>query len=85
MLMQGLAEHPFTLLKVLFRDEAGQSCFQRPWWLMVVGTRRDEVHPRQTVEAYQRRFDHEHLLRFCTQRLLLTAFQTTSLPALEIW
>ena len=50
---------------------------------MVVGARRNEVRPRQAVKAYQRRFDHEHLLRFCTQRLLLTAFQTTSLPALE--
>ncbi len=85
MLMKGLADHPFTLLKVLFLDEAGQPCFQRPWWLMVVGARRDEVHPHQAVEAYQRRFDHEHLLRFCTQRLLLTAFQTISLPALESW
>jgi hypothetical protein len=90
LLMRGKADfpmqtHPFTLLRLVCRDEAGEALFRGPMWLAVVGARRQEVAPPQAAEAYRQRFDQEHTHRFLRQRLLADAFQTPDTEHEETW
>jgi hypothetical protein len=78
-------KHPFTLVRIVRYDEAGQPLYQRPLWLLVMGDRRDELTLMHIVDAYAERFDLEHFFRFGKQKLLLAGCQTPDLQPEENW
>jgi DDE superfamily endonuclease len=83
---KGLPTHqcPFTLVRLESFDESGASIF-RPMWLIVMGDRRNEISPVQTVQAYRQRFDLEHTFRFAKQNLLLNDFETPDVEHEQQW
>jgi len=90
MLMSGtrsapMHRHPFTLLRIVWLDEAGQPAFKRPIWLAVSGQRRCQLAEVQIRQAYAQRYDLEHFFRFGKQQLLLTAYQTPQVQREENW
>ncbi len=90
MLMRGRREEamhtrPFTLLRVEIRNASGRKVHRRPMWLILFGPRRQELTPKDAVETYFQRFDHEHFLRFGKQRLLLTKTQTPDADREAAW
>lgn len=78
-------EHPFTLVRVVWYDPAGNPLFKRPMWLIVMGERRHELTLEQIYQAYGTRFDIEHFFRFGKQKLLLVRFQTPEVQREENW
>jgi hypothetical protein len=89
MLMRGTREypmhqHPFTLLQVRVTDEKSQQLWH-PMWLIVMGTRRNELIIMDCYLSYRQRFDMEHTLRFSKQRLLMNSFQTPDVEHEENW
>ena len=80
-----MQRYPFTLLRIVFYDPAGQAAFGRPLWLIVVGQRRHELNAFAIYHAYGRRYDLEHFFRFGKQHLLLTGFQTPDTEREESW
>ncbi|MCB9128452.1 MAG: hypothetical protein H6638_11160 [Ardenticatenales bacterium] len=55
-----MQHYPFTLVRIMRYDEAGNPLYQRPLWLLVMGQRRGEVEPAAIYDAYAARFDIEH-------------------------
>lgn len=89
MLMRGskaLPTHqsPFTLLRIVSTDEAGEPIF-KPMWLIVMGQQRSEISPVQAFLGFRQRFDLEHTFRFSKQKLLLSAFETPNTGREEQW
>lgn len=78
-------EHPFDLLKVTVTDKKGKPVYRRPLWVIIVGTRRREVHSKDAHIAYGRRYDIEHYFRFGKQRLGMVASQTCETCHEENW
>ena len=78
-------EHPFTLVRIVRYDKAGQMVCKRPLWLLVMGERRLEVTLRHCYQAYSCRFNLEHFFRFGKQKLLLANFQTPDVTREENW
>jgi hypothetical protein len=90
LLMRGTREypmhqHPFMLIRAQLFNESGEQLFQRPLWLSVFGQRRKELSLQESWEAYKRRYDVEHFLRFGKRRLLMTAYQTPEVQHEENW
>lgn len=79
-----LHRYPFTLIRVERRARENQA-EGSPWWLIVMGPRRQELRPESLCQAYHQRFHLEHFFRFCKQKLLLTAFQTPETAREEKW
>ena len=77
--------HPFTLVRARLLDAQGQSVFQRPLWLIVLGERRHELSLLDTWHAYEQRVDMEHFFRFGKQKLLVAAYQTPLVEHEENW
>jgi hypothetical protein len=77
--------YPFTLLRIMFYDQAGQAAFRRPLWRIVVGERRNELNALDSYQAYGRRYDLEHFFRFGKQHLSLADFQTPEVEREEAW
>ncbi len=69
---------PFTLIRVRVLNGAGNQVFKRTMWLIVIGKRRRELSIQEAWKAYGRRYDVEHYFRFGKQRLLESAYQTSS-------
>jgi hypothetical protein len=80
-----MQRYPFTLLRIVFYDQAGQAAFRQPLWLIVIGQRRHELNAFEIYHAYARRYDLEHFFRFGKQHLLLTGFQTPETEREESW
>lgn len=80
-----MQQHPFTLVRIRLFNQQGELAFQRPLWLIVMGTRRREISLLQIYHAYQRRYDIEHFFRFGKQRLLLDRYQTPETEREEKW
>ena len=80
-----MQNYPFTLLRIMFYDQAGQAAFRRPLWLIVVGERRHELNALDSYQAYGRRYDLEHFFRFGKQHLSLSDFQTPEVEREEAW
>lgn len=57
--------------------------FKHPIWLAVVGQK--DINIRQVYDAYKRRVDIEHFLRFGKRKLLLNSFQTPKVESEENW
>lgn len=90
MLMRGkdgidMHDRLFRLVRVECVDDAGNTVFKRPMWLLVFGKRRNELSLVEIVGAYQQRYDIEHFFRFGKQKLLLTAAQTPIVENEENW
>ena len=89
MLMRGnknykMNNHPFTLLQIVVRDQEGNTIW-KPMWLIVIGSRRDELSLVDCYQSYRQRYDIEHLFRFGKQRLLMTAYLTPDVEHEENW
>ena len=89
MLMRGnknykMNNHPFTLLQIVVRDQEGNSIW-KPMWLIVIGSRRNELSLIDSYQSYRQRYDMEHLFRFGKQRLLMTAYLTPDVHHEENW
>jgi hypothetical protein len=80
-----MQDYPFTLLRIVFYDQAGREAFRHPLWLIVLGQRRLELNAFEIYHAYERRYDLEHFFRFGKQHLLLTDFQTPESEREEAW
>lgn len=78
-------QHPFTLVRIIRYDAAGNALFKHPLWLLVMGARRHELTLAQIHQAYAGRFDLEHFFRFGKQKLLLADFQTPEVAREETW
>lgn len=89
MLMKGtknyqMNRHPFTLLQITVRDEIGNAVW-KPMWLIVIGSRREELSLIDCYESDRQRYDLEHLFRFGKQKLLMTAYATPDVNHEENW
>jgi hypothetical protein len=80
-----MQRYPFTLVRIVFYDQAGQPAFRRPLWLIVIGPRRQELNDFAIYHAYAQRYDLEHFFRFGKQQLLLADFQTPDTEREEAW
>src|SRR6266545_1891054 len=80
-----MQRYPFTLVRIVFYDQAGQAAFGRPLWLIVVGQRRHQLNAFAIYHAYARRYNLEPFFRFGKQHLLLTDFQTPDTQREEAW
>ncbi len=78
-------QSPFTLIRSRVLDMQGKMVFARPLWMVVIGTRRQEVSLEASWESYRQRYDLEHFLRFGKQRLLMDAYQTPETAHEENW
>jgi hypothetical protein len=89
MLMRGtknykMNNYPFTLLQVVVTDEEGNTIW-KPMWLIVIGSRRNELNLVDCYQSYRQRYDMEHLFRFGKQRLLMTAYLTPDVEHEQNW
>lgn len=89
MLMRGtknykMNNHPFTLLQIVVRAQERNSIW-KPMWLIVIGSRRDELSLVDCYQCYRQRYDMEHLFRFGKQRLLMTSYLTPDVHHEENW
>ncbi len=90
LLMRGTREYDmhqqfFTLIQCRVFNEKGEQVFQRPLWLLVIGSRREELSLLEIWRAYRQRYDLEHFFRFGKQRLLMNAYQTPDVEHEENW
>jgi len=90
MLMRGkrnlpMRQHPFTLVKIRWYNQKGETLFQKPLWLVVMGDGRMELSLLDIYQAYLQRYDLEHFFRFGKQKLLLDKFQTPDDQHEEHW
>ena len=90
LLMRGSREYDmhqqfFTLIRCRTFNEKGEQVFQRPLWLLSIGTRREELSLFDIWQAYRQRYDLEHFFRFGKQRLLMNAYQTPDVEHEENW
>ncbi|WP_041933402.1 NF041680 family putative transposase [Gloeothece verrucosa] len=89
MLMRGnknykMNSYPFTLLQILITDEVNNAVWQ-PMWLIVIGSRREELSLIDCYQSYRQRYDIEHFFRFSKQKLLMTAYSTPDVRHEENW
>ena len=89
MLMRGtfnykMNRHPFTLLQITVSDGSGNTIW-KPMWLIVIGSRRDELSLIDCYDSYRQRYDMEHLFRFGKQKLLMSAYSTPDVNHEENW
>ena len=77
--------YPFTRVRIVCYDQAGQAAFRRPRWLSVSGQRRHQRNAFEIYHAYARRYDGEHFCRFGKQHLSLATFQTPDPQREEAW
>ncbi len=75
---------PFTLMQIQVTTTEGIRIW-KPMWLIMIGQRRDELTITEGYQAYQQRYDIEHLLRFGKQKLLLNASATPEVEHEENW
>ena len=89
MLMRGnknykMNNHPFTLLQIVVKDQEGNTIW-KPMWLIIIGSRRDELSLVDCYQSYRQRYDMEHLFRFGKQKLLMTSYLTPDVEHEENW
>ena len=77
--------YPVNLVRIIVKNEQGESVFKRPLWIGVMGKRRHEVDSHRTYLIYRQRYDIEHFFRFGKQKLLLDSYQTPETEHEELW
>lgn len=80
-----MQDRPFDLIRATVTDAQGKPRFQRPLWLLVLGSRRREISLVQAYQAYCQRYDLEHFFRFGKTKLLLDRYQTPCVEHEEHW
>lgn len=80
-----MENYPFRLVRITCFDQDGHEVYARPWWLIVVGKRRQELSLEDIHHSYTARSRLEHFFRFGKQKLLLNAFQTAETKREENW
>jgi hypothetical protein len=78
-------QYPFTLVRGRVLDDQGHMVFTRPFWLVTIGQRRQEIRLLAAWDSYRQRYDLEHFLRFGKQRLLMDAYHTPETTNEENW
>ena len=77
--------YPFRLVRITCFDHEGKQVYSNPWWLIVLGERRQELSLEDIYHSYTSRSRLEHFFRFGKQKLLLNAFQTPETEREENW
>lgn len=77
--------HTFTLYRVTIADLEGKQIFHKPMWLMVFGSRRNNLTPSEVYYSYLQRYDIEHFFKFDKNHLLADKLQTPDLQHEENW
>jgi len=80
-----MENYPFRLVRITCFDKDGNEVYSNPWWLIVVGARRQELSLADILRSYTSRSRLEHFFRFGKQKLLLSAFQTAETKREENW
>jgi len=80
-----MENYPFRLVRITCFDKDGNQVYSNPWWLIVVGQRRQELSLEDIYRSYTSRSRLEHFFRFGKQKLLLNAFQTAETQREENW
>lgn len=80
-----MQDRPFDLIRATVTAAPGKPRFQRPLWLLVLGSRRRELSLVQVYQAYCQRYDLEHFFRFGKTKLLLDRYQTPCVEHEEHW
>jgi len=80
-----LNKYPFTLVRIVVRDEYGQPRFTHPLWVLVISHPRLELSLEQIFQVYSQRSDLEHFFHFGNQKLLMADYQTPDLEREERW
>jgi len=80
-----MEDYPFRLVRITCFDKDGHEVYSHPWWLIVVGERRQELSLADIHRCYTSRTRLEHFFRFGKQKLLLNAFQTAETQREENW
>lgn len=81
---QKMWQKPFRLLRITLTDSEGNLKF-KPMWLIVMGERRHELNLFDCYQAYIRRFDIEHLLRFTKKKLFLNNYYSSEVEREKNW
>lgn len=76
--------HPFDLAQIQVTDLTGNRLF-KPQWLIVFGPSRRQLPSQGAYQSYAERFNLEHGIRFCKQRLLMNQLQTPEVTQEENW
>jgi hypothetical protein len=66
-------------------DAQGKPRFQRPLWLLVLGSRRREISLVQAYQASCQRYDLEPFFRLGKTKLLLDRYQPPCVEHEEHW
>ena len=80
-----MENYPFRLVRITCFDQDGNEVYSKPWWLIVVGQRRQELSLEDVYRSYTSRSRLEHFFRFGKQKLLLNAYQTPETEREENW
>jgi hypothetical protein len=80
-----LHNYPVRLARISFNRDNGESVYTRPLWLIIMGSRRQEIKLEEISLAYHQRYDMEHFFRFGKQRMLLTRYQTPEVEHEQNW
>ena len=80
-----MQEHPFTLLRIVVKNEQGKQVFHKPMWLMIYGERRNELSLWIIYQSYLQRYDIEHYFKFQKSHLLSDKLQSHETQHEENW
>lgn len=80
-----MQEHPFTLLRIVVKNEQGKQVFHKPMWLMIYGERRNELSLWIIYQSYLQRYDIEHYFKFQKGHLLSDKLQSPETQHEENW
>ena len=78
-------DKPLTLVRIQVTDKEGNAVYRKPLYLIVVGSRQNELTLLEIYDAFRKRFDLEHFFRFGKQKLLLASAQTPDVETEENW
>jgi hypothetical protein len=81
-----MKEKPIDVVSVSIKDKKTQKLvFQKPFFIVISGEKKDEVSTTDAYYDYYHRFDIEHNFRFQKQHLLLQNYQTPDVQTFDNW
>jgi hypothetical protein len=78
-------ENEFRLMKFQLLKESGEALFDKPLWLIALGSWKDEISMEEYFYHYRDRYDIEHFFRFGKNNLLMDQYQTPNVDHEEDW
>lgn len=77
--------HRFDIVKVEVFKANGERAYERPMWLMIVGSKRSRIGGLQAYDMYGKRFRIEQYFRFGKQKLQMGNLKTSDVRHEENW